>query len=168
MLSPWLDMVAPSTCLTFQIMVLEAWLSLIHWHMYLSLQMFVLLCDHNSGRGENVCIRVTSVNAHLHIHRTIITLPFSLLWEIWIFLMRWEVTVSECSLNTQSGRTDLAHTVWFFGKSLQSQVPCLTWDIIMKWVMLERRSDPFRNLLPVSEIFISVSFDKNSRKKEGR
>lgn len=38
----------------------------------------------------------------------------------------------------------------------------------MKWVTLERRSDPFRNLLPVSEIFISVTFDKSSRKKKRR
>lgn len=46
------------------------------------LQMFALMCGQNSGRGGNVCIRLTSVNAHLHIQRTIITLPFSPLWEI--------------------------------------------------------------------------------------
>lgn len=135
---------------------------------YLSLQMFALLCDHNPGNGGNVCMRLTSVHGHQHIQRTVIILPFSPLWEIWIFLM---YRVGSC-VRMFTQRSGWQHRScpygMIFGKSFQSQVPCMTWDIIMKWVMLERRSDPFRNLLPVSEIFISVSFDKNSRKKEGR
>lgn len=164
MLSLWLDMAAPSTCLTFQIMVLRVCLSLIHWHI--SLCKCLLYCVTTIQGEVEKC--ASNYLLYMLIQRTVITLPFSPLWEIWIFLMHW---VGGCV------RSFTQHTGWqhrscpygtLFGKSLQSQVPCMTWDIIIKWVMLERRNDLFRNLLPVSEIFISVSFDKNSRKKEGR
>lgn len=94
--------------------------------IHLSLQMFALLCDHNPRTGGNLCIKLTSAHAHQHIWRTVIALPFSLLWEIRIFLMH---RVGSCV------RIFIRHTEWqhrsrpygvIFGKSLQSQVPCMT------------------------------------------
>lgn len=164
MLSPRLDMVAPSTCLTFQIMVLGIWLSLI-------CQMFANVCFNvwPKFREGWKCVHQTNFcqcpsTYPTDYHNTA------------LFTTVRDINLSD-ALRRNRVRMFTQHTVWqhrsrpygmIFDKSLQSQVPCLTWDIIMKWVMLERRSEPFRNLLPVSEIFISVSFDKNSRKKEGR